>query len=96
MTGCRFCHLQHAKNPEKIDRKDQWAGAEDCFQAARGPGRQVTQSPVSFSAVRSGSCPGHLLKLGTHLPNLDRKVIREDCVQPMGKENTHTLFQDRT
>lgn len=52
-------------------------------------------SPVPFSAVRSSSCPGHLLKLGTHLPSSVWKVTEEDPDQPVGKKKTHTLFQGR-
>lgn len=60
-----------------------------------GAGHTLT-SPVPFSTVRSSSCPGHLLKLGTCLPSSVWKVTEEDPAQPMGKEKTHTLFQGRT
>ena len=63
--------------------------------AWEGAGHTLT-GPVPFSAVRSSSCPGHLLKLGTRLPSSVWKVTEEDPDQPMGKKKTHTLFQGRT
>lgn len=86
------------KKMEKTNGKEpsgQEQRAASLAAVGLGAGHTLT-SPVPFSAIRSSSCLGHLLKLGTRLPSSVWKVTEEDPAQPMGKKKTHTLFQSRT
>lgn len=87
------------KKTEKTNGKEpsgQEQRAASLAAVGLGGAGHTLASPVPFSAVRSSSCPGHLLKLGTRLPSSVWKVTEEDPDQPMGKKKTHTLFQGRT